>query len=390
MSNSPTTTGNPREKTGKTGDSPPALRAPRKSKGHRWFDWPDVDTHAGRIALINLVVGLIIFGFAFGAVFYWMNRGGWIGWAETLVLCAWSGFFAGLVGHYSASLQSRRALLLGVVRVSETECRRLHDRATRNLSGAFWSRALIYALSAAVVQAVVMLLLSSLGEKAGYQRRAYLFYTALLPALSYAFISWRAVRFSAERMLLARRDDSCLNVTNRRYLWLHSVLPYALVSAAVGLVTVFARFRDEIGSAAGVPAESAAWHLALTALIVCLLIPAVSRFKTRVDMLSPIRFDGPAAGRRLPKYRFWAAPLVAALVWGGTYWLCGWLGAGHVDAFILIWAKTGMCLVLAGSTTALSVAGALRQQPHPYFELSRQVHQARQRFLRSGADERLI
>jgi len=341
---------------------------------NNWLKWPDLETYAWRLAVASLVGWLVIFGLAFGAVFHWLKVDGSVSWETTLLLCAWSGFFAGLVGYYSSTLQVRKMLILGVVQPQHSECpgpqhpNRIY----------FWLPALGWAVVTAATQALFMYCLSSFGEGLGYSAGPFLFYTATLPAVSCALLSFHATRHQGKKFLAARLSEMVVKTPLGRYLFLHSVLPYALLSTAVGLITASARFWSEWQGQQLIATSELAEHFAVTVLLVGLILPAAARQKVRVDRLGPMEVIANVNVARFPAYRWWTVIILAGALWAGLRYVI----SGSLSASQAIAAKGALCFVTAFFFCTLSTAGAWRQEPHPYFALSRRWHEKHQEFLR--------
>jgi hypothetical protein len=265
-------------------------------------------------------------------------------------------------------------LILGVVQPAPAEC----PRPQRLSRLHFWRPALGWAAVTAAGQAVFMYLLSSFGEGLGYGAGPFLFYTATLPAVSCALLAFHAARHEGRKLLAARLSELEQKMPLGRYLFLHSVLPYALVSTAVGLITASARFWSEWQGQRLIAASELAEHFAVTVLLVGLILPAAARQKVRVDRLGPWQITGAISVARFPTYRWWTVPVLAGALWAGLHFF----GIGSLSAAQAIAAKGALCFVTAFLFCTLSTLGAWGEEPHPYFALSRRWHERRREFLR--------
>jgi len=357
-------------------------QAPRQRR--RWWQAVSISGYAARLAVVDFVVWLLLFWLFCGALFYWAAPRGWLGYWLTAALAAWAGFFAGLVGFYSAGLQARRALLLGLVEPEPREWQRLERVPGRSLAFSFWAPAWGWGGLGALAAGGFMLALSQLGEKMDYQRAPYLFYTALVPALVLALVALHSARLGAERFILARRVEEQLTIPMSRYLWLHAIVPYLPVSTAVGVLAAWARFRQPLLLGRSVAAEEVARHLGLTALLLGLVLPAVARLKVRIDRLSPIAIEGRWPRCRWP-YSWLVAVGAAVAVFGACHWLGPLLAPGGMSGATVLWLKAGVCLGLGLWLVSWAVRWELCRlqragaDGHPYLARARRIAEVRRR-----------
>lgn len=338
-----------------------------------------VSRYAVRLAIWNFIVWLVLLWFFSGVIFYWLNDDGLIGYGDSLLLTIWAGLFVGLVGFYSTTLQTRRVLLLGFIAPTEEEWTSLGALPERTLAGGFWRPALLSGLALSGGVGGFMLALSQLGDRMGYVRTQFLFYTTLVPAICVGLATAFVAHYAVERFVSARRCAEPLRIPRRRYILLHSVLPYSLVSSTVGLVAAFARFGLYYKQGLPVPEDELALHLAITALFIALILVAAARFKIRVDSLSPIELTGEAGKRRIIRWRYWYALAIAA----GSYAALrlGFLAAGchELNATVAIIIKVVFCLLVSSSVAAWGVTSALNElaaagfEEHPYLRLARRI-----------------
>jgi hypothetical protein len=340
-----------------------------------------ISRYSIRLAVWNFCIWLLLLWFFSGVIFYWLSRDGLMRYDYTFFLTVWAGVFVGLVGFYSTTLQTRRVLLLGFIVPSDQEWADLEKLPERTLAGGFWRPAVLSSLALAAGVGGFMLALSQLGDRAGYERQQFLFYTTLVPAVCVGLASAMVARYSVERFISARRMAEPLVIPRRRYVWLHNVLPYSLVSSAVGLVAAFARFWFYYKQGKPVPEDELALHLAVTALFTALILVAAARFKTRVDSLSPIELSGPGGSRRFVRWHYWYALLIAA----GSYGVLrlGFLAAGcrELDATYAVIIKVVFCLMVSSLVAAWGVTSALAElseagfEGHPYVRLAKRIRE---------------
>ncbi|HUU02282.1 MAG TPA: hypothetical protein VM425_12635 [Myxococcota bacterium] len=347
-----------------------------------------ISRYALRLAVWNFCIWLLLLWFFSGVIFYWLSRDGMMRYDYTFFLTVWAGVFVGLVGFYSTTLQTRRVLLLGFIVPSDEEWIDLGKLPERTLAGGFWRPAVMSSLALAAGVGGFMLALSQLGDRMGYERPQFLFYTTLVPAVCIGLASALVARYSVERFVSARRKAEPLVIPRRRYVWLHNVLPYSLVSSAVGLVAAFARFGFYYQQGKPVPEDELALHLAVTALFTALILVAAARFKTRVDWLSPIELSGSGGRRHFMRWRYWYALLIAA----GSYGVLrlGFLAAGcrELDATNAVIIKVVFCLLVSSLVAAWGVTSALGElseagfEGHPYVRLARRIREKSRKVLK--------
>ncbi len=351
-----------------------------------------ISRYAWRLAVWNFFVWLLFLWFFSRVTFYWLNQDGLMSYDYTFLLTAWAGFFVGMVGFYSTTLQTRRVLLLGFIAPSEEEWARLGALPERTLAGGFWRLAVSFGLALSAGVGGFMLGLSQFGDRAGYERPQFLFYSTLVPAVCIGLASALVARYSVERFVSARRKPEPLSIPRRRYIWLHNVLPYALVSSAVGLVAAFARFGFYYQQGRPVPEDELALHLAITALFTALILVAAARFKTRVDSLSPIELGGSGERRRIVRWRYWYALLIAAGSYGVLRLGFAAFGYQALDAQTAIIIKVVFCLLISsavaawGATSALAELSAAGFEEHPYMRLARRIREKSHRAIEEWLD----
>lgn len=309
----------------------------------------------------------------------WLGSDGLVSRPLTLFMTAWSAFFVGFICHLSASLHPRRRLLIGRLEPTADEWRalepvRIGEAGSR---GGLWSGCVLLGLALAAILGAVQLGLSCIGRLPGYPRPAYVFYTALLPAICVPpAVAWSARR-SLKRFVRAMESGRTLQLRRRRYVIAHNVIPYCLFNAAAGLVVAFSRFMPYYLSGRPIPAHQISLHLAITAMVISLLVVGAARFKTRVDHLSPIVLtDGPARSLRA-RWRIGyalAAPFATYLALRLGFFLAD---AEQLDAQTAILLKVPVCLLLSLLTSYWAVTSVLERMEevgldrHPYVRFHR-------------------
>jgi len=314
-------------------------------------------------ARLSLWSGLIwLWGLAWSGHygFRWSQVDGQVALSSALPMAAWSAFFAVFITWCSASLQTRRKLLLGRLEPSPEEWRRLEREPARSLQGAFWSAASAWAALGALAAGLLAFGLAGFETDGSLDRLGTMACTFLLPWLLALGLTPLAVRRSAARFVAALERGGPLRLPRGRYLLLHNVLPYALFNAAAGLSVAFSRFAPVYRRGEELSAHTLALHLGATALVIGLFVVGAARLKTRVDFLSPIQLEGAGArGNGRARWRVWyalaAGPLTYLALRVGL-WASGQEQLAVRDAILL---KVATCLTLSLLTAFWAVSSTL-------------------------------
>ncbi len=351
------------------------------TKRRRTMKIPNINKAAIMFAFWSYFGWSVLMWFSFAVVFYWLNIDGVIrrDWVPFFV--AWSGFFLGFVVYTSSNLQTRRFLLIGWLRPSEEEWRRLDRLPSRSLAGSFFKPALLIALVMAVGLAVVSYLLGQRAQDPDCARIPFLFHTVILPCIFVLPISGRGVRLAVRRFVLARKYEKPLVIPAGRYIFLQNVLPYSLLSLALGGVIAFARFWPYRLADKLVPAAEFELHLSVTVLIISLLVVAVARFKTKVDALSPIKLSGRRQTQSIPRWKFFYAFALAIISYALTKSFFLVSATAGIDALSAIIVKSVACLLVSSVTTYWVVVSTLADldqagpNQHPYFQFAKRFEE---------------
>jgi len=334
-------------------------------------------SYARRYAFWTLVFWLAVLWWWSSASFYWMSQDGLIDQAATLGLTVWNAFCAGLGTACMSTSQPRRKLLLGRLEPTAREWSALEQGPGRSLAFGFWGPALLIALLLAALLGGAQALLGALGGRSGYPRHLFRFYTMLLPALAAAAVAWRMSRASIRRFVAAMERAQPLALPRWRYALLHNVIPYTLFNSAVGLAAAFARFGVYYQRGIPVPIHTLALHLAITGLLIALLVVGAARFKTRLDLLSPIVITSAKPLARRTRWNIWFALAVPLVTYLGLRLAFGILGVEEVGAATAIALKVPVCLAICFSTAYWAVTSTLADMEargldqHPYVRLHR-------------------
>jgi len=335
-----------------------------------------------RYAFWNLAIWFLALWWISGVGFYWMHQDGWISREIALISTVWIGFFVGFLGFCTGTLQPRRKLLVGRLEPTQEEWKRIETARSRTLSGGFWAPALLNAFCLAALLGGLQFVLNRLGGGTGYTRRPFQFYTVLLPTLTATLLSGRIARLSIYRFVSAAERRPPLKLSQKRYVFMHNLLPYALFNSTAGVLVVMARFHEHMIYQTPVYARTVAWHLSITALVIVLFVVSAARFKTRLDFLSPIELTGRSPGPLRARWSLLWALLVPPVVYGLAR--AGFLLAGRdsMDFLTVLLLKLMVCLVVTVSTGSWAVRSILAQmnsgglEEHPYVQLHRYLRDA--------------
>jgi hypothetical protein len=334
-------------------------------------------------AIWNFIGWLFLLWIFSRVIFFWMNSDELLNREWVVFYAAWAGFFVGTVVFCSATLQSRRMLILGWLAPTSAEWAEFDKKRTNSLKGTYWLPAFSIGLSMAAVLGGLAYLPGQLGGEPAISRLAFLFYTTLLPAVCVIPLTYFVARFAVARFALARKHGQPHSVRRFNYVLFHNLLPYVLLSSGVGLVVAFARFLPSYNQGIEIPVDEFNIHISVTAFGIALLVVAAARFKTRVDALGPLVLQGSRPRGLSWRWSFWYALLIGIIVYLFLWTGFAIAGLEGLTAETAVIVKVGTCLLTALTTAYWGVTSVLREiskdgiDAHPYLRWAKKMRESK-------------